>query len=128
MAKTLSVDLRVRVCSAISEGLSCHEAAARFGVSIASAIRWQAQMRSTGDVTPRPRGGDRKSGRIEAEAEFILQQIEERRDITLVELQAKLQERGTRVGIGTLWRFFDRRRISFKKRRRTPPSKSAATL
>jgi transposase len=127
MAKTLSVDLRLRVCGAISEGLSCREAAARFNVSIASAIRWQAQMRMSGDVTPRPRGGDRRSGRIEAEAEFILQEIADRRDITLEELQAKLQERGTRVGIGTLWRFFDRRRISFKKRRHMLPSNSAAT-
>jgi hypothetical protein len=72
-------------------------------------------MRASGEVTPRPRGGDRRSGRIEAEAEFILQEIADRRDITLEELQAKLQERGTRVGIGTLWRIFDRRRISFKK-------------
>ncbi len=32
MAKTLSVDLRLRVCGAISEGLSCREAAARFNV------------------------------------------------------------------------------------------------
>jgi transposase len=76
---------------------------------------------------PRPRGGDRRSARIEAEAEFILQEIEGRRDITLEELQAKLQERGTRVGIGTLWRFFDRRRISFKKRQHMLPSNSAAT-
>jgi transposase len=127
MAKTLSIDLRLRVCTAISEGLSCHEAAARFDVSIATAIRWQAQKRTSGDIMPRPRGGDRRSGRIEAEAEFILQQIGERRDITLMELQAKLQERGTRVGIGTLWRFFDRRRITFKKRRHMLPNKSAAT-
>ena len=39
MATTPSVDLRRRVCSAISEGLSFHEAAARFNVSVASAIR-----------------------------------------------------------------------------------------
>jgi transposase len=84
-------------------------------------------MRASGEVTPRPRGGDRRSGRIEAEAEFLLQEIADRRDITLEELQAKLQERGTRVGIGTLWRFFDRRRISFKKRRHMLPSNSAAT-
>jgi transposase len=55
MAKTLSVDLRRHVCAAISEGLSCHEAAARFGVSIASANRWQAQMRTSGDVTSKRR-------------------------------------------------------------------------
>jgi transposase len=50
MAKTLSIDLRLRVCTAISEGLSCHEAAARFDVSIATAIRWQAQKRMSTPV------------------------------------------------------------------------------
>jgi len=42
MVKTLSVDLRLRVCGAISKGLSCHKRAARFDVSISGAIRWQA--------------------------------------------------------------------------------------
>ena len=127
MARAISVDLRRRVCAAISEGLSRREAAIRFSVSPSSAIRWQAQMQASGDIAPLLNGGDRKSGRIEAEAEFILQQVEERCDITLAELQEKLRERGTRVGIGTLWRFFDRRRITYKKRRRTPLNSSAVT-
>jgi hypothetical protein len=38
-----------------------------------------------------------------------------------------LKVRGVSAGIGTLWRFFDRRRITFKKRRRMPPSSNAAT-
>jgi transposase len=84
-------------------------------------------MQASGDIAPLLNGGDRKSGRIEAEAEFILQQVEERCDITLAELQEKLRERGTRVGIGTLWRFFDRRRMTYKKRRRTPLNSSAVT-
>jgi transposase len=127
MARAISVDLRRRVCAAISEGLSRREAAIRFSVSPSSAIRWQAQMQASGDIAPLLNGGDRKSGRIEAEAEFILQQVEERCDITLAELQEKLRERGTRVGIGTLWRFFDRRRMTYKKRRRTPLNSSAVT-
>jgi transposase len=127
MARAISVDLRRRVCAAISEGLSRREAAIRFSVSPSSAIRWQAQMQASGDIAPLLNGGDRKSGRIEAEAEFILQQVEEHCDITLAELQEKLRERGTRVGIGTLWRFFDRRRMTYKKRRRTPLNSSAVT-
>jgi transposase len=127
MARAILVDLRRRVCAAISEGLSRREAAIRFSVSPSSAIRWQAQMQASGDIAPLLNGGDRKSGRIEAEAEFILQQVEERCDITLAELQEKLRERGTRVGIGTLWRFFDRRRMTYKKRRRTPLNSSAVT-
>ena len=97
MARAISLDLRRRVCAAISEGLSCREAAARFEVSASSAIRWQAQMRASGDIAPLRNGGDRKSGRIEAEAEFILRQVEERRDITLAELQEKLAAHGTRI-------------------------------
>ena len=46
-------------------------------------------------------------------------------DVTLVELQALLAERGTPGG--TLWRFFDRHRITRKKRRRTLPSRTAPT-
>ena len=52
---------------------------------------------------------------IDAHAAFILGAIEAKDDVTLVELQALLAERGTPVGIGTLWRFFDRHRITRKK-------------
>jgi transposase len=127
MAKALSVDLRRRVVAAIEQGLSRRQAAERFGVSASSAIRWHAQFRAEGHVAPQAQGGDRKSGRIEAEADFILDQVTATPDITLAELQEKLQERDARVGISTLWRFFKRRRITFKKRRRTLPSSSAAT-
>jgi transposase len=42
MAKALSVDLRQRVIAAIDGALSCRQAAERFGVSAASAIRHRA--------------------------------------------------------------------------------------
>lgn len=57
MAKALSSDLRSRVVAAIDGGLSCRQAAERFGVSAASAVRWAALRRRTGDVTPRLQGG-----------------------------------------------------------------------
>jgi transposase len=38
-------------------------------------------------------------------------------DITLAELQELLEHEGLSVGIGTIWRFFDRRKITLKKRR-----------
>ena len=117
MARFLSIDLRRRVVEAISQGLSRRRAAERFGVSPSSAIRWQAQLQSSGDVAPKKQGGDRKSGRIEAQADFILGEVAAAPDITLAELQAKLEARGLHVGIGTIWRFFHRRRITFKKNR-----------
>ncbi|MGK2923033.1 MAG: helix-turn-helix domain-containing protein, partial [Methyloceanibacter sp.] len=41
MAKALSTDLRRRVVDATAQGMSCRQAAERFGVSASSAIRWQ---------------------------------------------------------------------------------------
>lgn len=127
MARALSVDLRCRVVDAIGEGMSRRQAAARFGVSASSAIRWAAQLVRTGAVTPKRQGGDRKSRRIESEAAFILEEVAQQPDITLAELQTKLKNRGLPVGITSIWRFFKRRRITLKKRPRMRPSSSAAT-
>ena len=128
MGRVLSQDLRDRVVAAVAAGLSCRQAALRFGVSAASAIRWRQLALRHGTPAPKVQGGDRRSARIEAHAGFILAAIETSDDITLVELQALLAERGTPVGIGTLWRFFDRHRITRKKRPRTPPSRIALTF
>ena len=125
MGMSLSNDLRVRVVEAVLAGSSRRRAAARFGVSVSSAIRWVWSWHEHGDVGAKPQGGDRRSGRIEAHAEFLLDQVAQTPDVTLAELQALLRERGVAVGIGTMWRFLDRHGISFKKnraRRRAGPA------
>lgn len=115
MAKSLSVDLRERVIAVIDGGVSRRQAAARFGVSVSSAIRWHALARHSGDATPKRQGGDRRSGRIEAHAAVILDSVAKQSDITLAELRDLLAGRGVSVGIATLWRFFARRKITLKK-------------
>ena len=113
---------------AVRAGASRRQAAARFGVSVSRAIRWVAEWRASGRTASRVQGGDRRSDRVEAEAAFLLAQVSETPDVTLAELREALwRERGLRVAISTLWRFFDRRRITLKKRRRTPPSRSGRT-
>lgn len=124
MARALSVDLRERVVAAIVGGLSCRAAAAQFQVGVASAIRWAAQARRCGTLVPKPQGGDRRSGRIEAHAALLLGALAQTPDITLAELRALLAEHGVAVGIATLWRFFARRRITLKKRPRMPASRT----
>ena len=124
MSKALSLDLRTRVLAAIGGGLSCRQAAQRFGVSASSAIRWRALERRQGDARPKALGGDRRSARIEARAGLILSLVEETPDITLEELRTALAVRGVAVGYGTVWRFFARRRITRKKRRPTPPNRT----
>jgi len=127
MAKALSIDLRERVLAAVDGGMSCRKAADRFGVSASSAIRWRDRRHREGHFGPKALGGDRRSGRIEAHAELILSLIEEKPDMTLAELRARLAEKRIGAGIGTLWRFFKRRGITRKKRPRTRPSRNART-
>jgi transposase len=126
MAKSLSLDLRQRVIAAIDGGLSCRQAAERFGVSAASAIRWRSRQREAGDFAPKQQGGDSRSRRIEAHAPFILNAVDTKSDITLAELRDKLKDHGARASIASLWRFFQRRKITLKKRRLTPPSNDVA--
>lgn len=127
MSKALSVDLRTRVLAAVAEGTTHREAAERFGVSAASVSRWRALRRERGDVLPGPLGGDRRSGRVEAAAGLIQELLEQRRDATIAELRDALGESGHRFGYGTLRRFFRRHRITRKKRRPTPPSRTTPT-
>ena len=72
------------------------------------------------------RGGDRHSGKIEAHGGFIRDLIAEQGDMTLVEVQARLIERGALVGIGTVHRFFVRHGITRKKKR--PGTRSSRTV
>ena len=127
MARALSLDLRERVVAAVADGISCRAAAVRFGVSAASAIRWRQRAVREGSPAPKPQGGDRRSGRIDAHGDLIRATIVETPDMTLEELQAVLRGRGLSFGIGTLWRFFDRHKITRKKRPRTPPSRTGPT-
>jgi transposase len=118
MAKGYSADLRSRVIAAVDGGLSRHAAAARFGVSASSAIRWVAAWRATGQVSAKPQGGDQRSRRIEAYGATILEAIEAQVDLTLVELAALVLHRhGVRFAASSVWRFLERHELSVKKNR-----------
>ncbi len=82
----------------------------------------------TGRTAPKPRGGDRRSGRIEAQADLLLRAIEELQDITLAELRQRLiAERGESFALSTIHAFYRRHGITFKKRPCTPVSRSVRT-
>ena len=121
----LSDDLRERVVGAVVEGgLSRNAAAKRFGISVASAVRWVARFRAKGEISPAPTGGDRRSGRIEAHRDYLLDLIRRRPDMTLLEIQERLIANcGERFSSSVLWRFFDRHEITFKKRMARPVCK-----
>ena len=127
MASAYSRDLRVRVVEAMEEGASQQEAAERYGVGKATAGAWSRLKRASGDVAP-AKQGRREGSKLDAHADFILALVEANRDITLSEIAQKLEaERGVRAVVSQVWYFFDRRGITFKKRPRTPPNRSART-
>jgi transposase len=102
----------------VEGGLSRRSAAERFGVAVSTAIKWVDQWRRTGDIRPRPQGGDKRSHPIEAQAAAILALVERRPDITLVEIAAHLDEaHGLKVAPSTVWRLLDRHGMTFKKNR-----------
>jgi transposase len=127
MVQAYSADLRERVIKAATKGLSARQAAERFGVGVSTAIVWVRRFRESGEARARRQGKPRGS-RLDAHESFILALVEETVDLSLAEIAERLEaERGVRVGPTTVWKFLDRREMTYKKRRRTRPSSSART-
>src|SRR5215470_4498373 len=54
MARPYSSDLRARVVEAVDAGATRYEAAERFGISVASAVRWHQAWRNEGTIEAKP--------------------------------------------------------------------------
>ena len=89
MGKARSEDLRARVVAEVAAGSSRNKAAARFKVSIASAVRWVKLEAETGGVAPRPRGARSRSP-LEPHAAWILDLVEREPDLTLEEIASRI--------------------------------------
>jgi putative transposase len=117
MGKPYSMDLRERVVSAVQEGgLSRRQAAARFGVSVSTAIKWVSRFRATGSVAPGQMGGHCPK-KIRGEHRRWLVERCGARDFTLRALVAELAERRLKVDYRTVWTFVHEEKLSFKKKR-----------
>jgi transposase len=114
MPKAYSGDLRERVIEAVEAGASRREAAERFDVSVASAVKWLQRWCKTRSAAPKPRGGSVSP--LEEFASEILALIAQQPDMTLVETVAALRKRRIRTSRSSLWRFLDRHNITLKKK------------
>jgi transposase len=130
MARPYSKDLRDRVASFVVLGGTCREAAARFGVGVATAVRWSQRLRTSGSAAAKPMGGVRRAV-LAPERDWLLARIAERPDLTLRAIRAELADRGVKVSYDAVWRFYLREGFSFKKKpvrhRAGPPGRSAQT-
>ena len=116
MARAYSLDLRERAVAAVERGASCRAAADRFGISVASVVKWAQRARQTGSAAAKKMGGHRPY-LLEEHRDWLLSRMREKPDLTLHALLAELERRGVVVSCDTLWRFLVRAGISFKKNR-----------
>ncbi len=127
MSHGFSRDLRGRVIAVISEGLSTRKAAARFGVGVSTAGTWYRRYRDKGETAARKQGQPPGS-KLDAHEAFILGLVADCPDISLGEIAERLlADRGVSVAPSTVWEFFNKRAITYKKRRRMRASSNAVT-
>jgi transposase len=124
MARAYSSDLRDRVVAAVMAGATVRAAADRFGVSVASAVKWSQRYRETGSAAAKPRGG-KKPYVLVGQREWLLARIAEAPDLTLRAVVAELADRGVAASYHAVWDFFAHEGVTFKKkpaRRRAEPA------
>jgi transposase len=114
MPRPYSNDLRARVIEAIEAGASRREAAERYELSPSVVVIWAQRWEETGSVAAKPSGGSISP--LEEHAKFLLALIVEQSDLTLDEIVEVMNKKGIAGSRTAVWRFFDRRNISFKKK------------
>jgi putative transposase len=127
MARPFSIDLRERVVLAVErDGLSCRQAAARFGVGVSTAIAWVSHYRRTGSFAPGKMGGNRPKKIAGVHRDWLLERCRGQ-DFTLRGLVAELGERGLVVDYRSVWAFIHAEGLSYKKRHWSPPNGAVPT-
>ena len=113
MPAAYSADIRGRVIARVESGSSRREAADQFEVSPSSAIRWVSSYPATGSCAAKPRGGS--TSPLEKHTDFLLALIEEQPDLTLDEIVCAMRKQRIPGSRTSVWRFFKRHDITFKK-------------
>ena len=115
MAKGYSKDLRVRVVSIVEAGESAREAALLLNLGASTTIRWIERWTTTGSVEAKPGTGHCRSP-LEKHKQWLLDLVAADPDLTLKEICARLRsEKKQAAGIGSMWRFYERHHITYKK-------------
>ena len=118
MTKGYSKDLRMRAVELVETGESAREAARILNLGASTTIRWMDRWRKTGNVEAKPGTGHSRSP-LEQHKQWLIELIAAEPDLTLEEIRVRLRsqssQRKQKAGIGSIWRFFDRHDITFKK-------------
>ena len=125
MGKPYSIDLRARVVRSVMEGgLSCHRAAAQFGLAPSTVIDWVKRLRETGSLEPGQMGGHKPKSIRDGHAVFLSDRIRGDKPFTLRGLVAELAGLGLKIDYRSVWNFVHAEKLSFKKKRRGQRTRS----
>ena len=116
MGTCRSEDLRERVVQTVTAGASRRAAAARYCVSVSSAVRWAARAASEGSPKPRQQGRPAGKGPLSDHLDYLVATVEAKPDITMPELAVRLlAERGVTGAEWSLSRLLRGAGFTYKK-------------
>lgn len=113
--RAYSQDLRERIVQAVGQGMSQHEVAQRFSVSVASVERYVRLDREGRSLAPAPRPGRFATVVPPGQHEALRAQVQEHADLTLVEHVALWSQQHGSVSATTLARRFRALGLTRKK-------------
>ena len=117
MTRPYSMDLRERVVAAVErEGLSRHQAAARFGIAVSTAVHWVRRSRTTGSVAPGKVGGHKPRVLRGEHAAWLIARCRAKAFTISQLIEELMSERGVKVGRRQVWEFLHAETLSFKKK------------
>ena len=115
MTLPLSIDLRMRIATVLGEGATVRQAAKRFGVSVASAVR-VGQRQKSGLGQGHGKIGTHRHPKLKgATGDWLLARLAQKPCLTMRALTVELADRGVHVGHDTVWRCVRKAGQSVKK-------------
>src|ERR1700759_2767133 len=115
MGRPYSLDLRERVVSAMTAGMSGQKAAQHFSIGESSALRWARRAHETGSPKAKPMGGTRPFV-LEAHRRWITVRLAEKPALTLRALAAELKARAAKGSSFAVGSIVADAGLSFKKK------------
>jgi transposase len=114
MSKYYSLDLRRRAAAyCLKHGSG--QTAETFSIGRATAVRWAAKFRATGDVAIGKVGGHRRPA-LEGHEDWLRERIALESHVSLRKLQAELSDKDIIVSYFAVWTMVHRLGLSFKKK------------
>ena len=116
MGRSYTVDLRERVAAFVEAGHSRRAAARHFAVGESFAIKLMQRVSRSGSCAPGRQGRPPGGGKLARYTAFLVGAVENKPDITMPELQARLLDaHAVTAAPAALSRFLCRHGLTYKK-------------